>query len=152
MYDLVDFENSYGDVEDGNEFICIDGYPADENAEGEVVAKVWKTKHGDIIVDWHDNGYRLNKQVLELIEDSKRQLIGEGSEGEEEKEEDGEEGRDRSPLPTWTVALIDGHDLKYKTHTVSAAGPEEAIDAACDYFGANFDHRIVSVKPKEKEA
>jgi hypothetical protein len=41
---------------------------------GEVVAMVWITKHKDIIVDWHNNGYRLNETVLELIEDSKKEL------------------------------------------------------------------------------
>lgn len=69
MVKLVDFENNYRGEEDGNRFVCIDGYPAG-NGEGHVVAMVWKTPHGDIVVDWHDNAYRMNTAVLELIEDA----------------------------------------------------------------------------------
>ena len=78
--ELVYFENSYWEdysvnkQEDALASICIDGHPHDENAEGQVVAKVWITKHKDIIVDWHHNGYRMNETVLELIEESKKKL------------------------------------------------------------------------------
>lgn len=78
--ELVYFDNSYWEdfstnkEEDALGCICIDGFPHDEDASGEVVAKVWITKHKDIIVDWHNNGYRMNETVLELIEDSKRLL------------------------------------------------------------------------------
>lgn len=79
---LVKFENSYLETEEsfildeGEAFaaISIDGYPANEDEDGEVVAKVWCTKHGDIIIDWHDNGYRLNAEVIELINKSKETL------------------------------------------------------------------------------
>ena len=54
--------------------ITIGVYPADSDAEGEVVAVVWCSLHGDIIVDWHNNGYRCDKDVLMLIEESKRSL------------------------------------------------------------------------------
>ena len=78
--ELVYFENSYWEdysvnkEEDALASIYIDGYPYDENAEGQVVAKVWITQHKDIFVDWHHNGYRMNETVLELIEESKKKL------------------------------------------------------------------------------
>ncbi len=76
--DYVEFENNYGDTDDdGNEYICIDGYPKDEGgneAEGTVIAIVYKTPHGDFVTSWHHNGYRANKTVLELIEDAKERL------------------------------------------------------------------------------
>ena len=77
---LVFFENNYWEDytveenEDALASIYIDGFPEDANESGEVVAKVWITKHKDIIVDWHNNAYRMNDTVLELIEDSKRLL------------------------------------------------------------------------------
>lgn len=60
------------------ESVTIDGYPAEEDDEhpGEVVAVVYITTHGDILVDWHLNGYRLNEEVLSLIKDSKELLRG----------------------------------------------------------------------------
>lgn len=81
--ELVYFENQYWedytvepnrDSEDALASIFIDGFPEDANESGEVVAKVWITRHKDIIVDWHNNAYRMNDTVLELIEDSKRLL------------------------------------------------------------------------------
>lgn len=78
--ELVFFENSYWEDytveenEDALASIFIDGFPEDANESGEVVAKVWITKHKDIVVDWHNNMYRMNNIVLELIEDSKRLL------------------------------------------------------------------------------
>lgn len=62
-------------IEEGFITRCfIDGYPADENEEGEVVATVTLTLHGDIIVDWHDNSLRLNQEVLALIDDCRNEL------------------------------------------------------------------------------
>lgn len=78
--ELVFFENQYWEDytveenEDALASIFIDGFPEEANESGEVVAKVWITKHKDIIVDWHNNAYRMNDTVLELIEDSKRLL------------------------------------------------------------------------------
>lgn len=74
MDKLVSFENTYQGEEDGNRFVCIDGYPEDENASGEVIAMVWQTPHGDFVVDWHDNAYRDNEYVKELIEEGKKIL------------------------------------------------------------------------------
>lgn len=70
------FENTYGDKdEDGNDFITIDGYPADENAEGTVIVTIYLTPKGDFVTAWHRNDYRMNNQVLELIENSKAILL-----------------------------------------------------------------------------
>lgn len=52
----------------------VDGYPADENAAGTVIACVSLTRHGDMVVDWHHNGYRMEPSVLELINDAKNLL------------------------------------------------------------------------------
>lgn len=86
---IVDFENTYRGEEEGNQFICIDGYPEDENEQGEVVAMVWMTPHGDIVVDWHDNAFRGNESVLELIEDSKKELLEERKQPENTKPDAG---------------------------------------------------------------
>lgn len=79
---LISFENNYictaEDLgpENPDAFGCvsIDGFPADEEGQGEVVCQVWMTRHKDVIVVWTNNGYRNNPAVLELVEDSKRQL------------------------------------------------------------------------------
>ena len=68
---LVYFENVYKDIDErGNIFVCIDGYPIDENAEGKVVATVYLTPHRDIVVVWHDNLYCLNTTVVALVEET----------------------------------------------------------------------------------
>lgn len=81
--ELVYFENSYWedytvvenrDSEDVLMSISIDGFPEDDSKSGEVIAKVWLTKHRDIVVDWHNNMYRMNDTVLKLVEDSKKVL------------------------------------------------------------------------------
>ena len=74
----VYFENTYMSVDDnGNDFITIDGYPEDDNAEGTVIAVVFCTPHKDIVVDYHHNEYRGNTIVNELIEQSKQILLKE---------------------------------------------------------------------------
>ncbi len=70
MNDLVSFESNFTDSEPKNGILCqvyIDGFPADENEQGEVVAKVIKTEHNDIITVWQNNAYRTNSIVNELI-------------------------------------------------------------------------------------
>ncbi len=64
----------------------IDGYTADENAEGTVICRVWllyDTKNSAVkwhhnnesfIVDWHHNGYRMNDEVRKQIEQAKTKL------------------------------------------------------------------------------
>lgn len=67
------FEKNEGDIFAS---ITIDGYPSDENLEGASVAEVFITMHRDIVVAWHKNAYRLNTDVLALIEESKTTLYG----------------------------------------------------------------------------
>lgn len=70
MRELVSFENTFADEEPENGIICqvhIDGYTANEEEEGEVVAKVILSKHGDIVTVWQNNGYRSNPLALELV-------------------------------------------------------------------------------------
>lgn len=64
----------------------IDGYTADENADGTVICRVWllyDTKNSAVrwhhnneqfIVDWHHNGYRLDNNVREVIKQAKDKL------------------------------------------------------------------------------
>lgn len=81
MEEYVVFTNNYME-ETANEMendtiarICIDGFPEGELAEGAVIATVAITKHEDIVVDWHLNSYRMNNQVLDLIDESKSMLM-----------------------------------------------------------------------------
>lgn len=45
-----------------------------DDEEGRVVANVLLSRHGDIIVDFHDNGVRMDQQVLEHIAEAKTDL------------------------------------------------------------------------------
>lgn len=55
--------------------ITIDGWTSDNDAEeGTVIAAVLLSRHGDIIVDWHDNGARLFRNVLQAIDEAKARL------------------------------------------------------------------------------
>lgn len=87
MKDYVSFECTHiveSDQNDPDErhsiaYADIDGYPADEYEEGTVICRVWSLKEKEgiyptYIVDWHHNGYRMNKEVLELIESAKKKL------------------------------------------------------------------------------
>ena len=48
--------------------VSIDAWKsADDNEEGEVLANVLLTAHGDMIVDFHDNGVRMHQPVLDHI-------------------------------------------------------------------------------------
>lgn len=52
----------------------------------------------------------------------------------------------------YKVQYIDGHDLKYKTFTVEAGTPEEAVSKMRDSYEADFDHQIIDVyKAEEKK-
>lgn len=86
----VEFDNSYGTTDDdGNEFICIDGFPKEDGgneAEGTVIATVYKTPHEDFVVSWHHNAYRMNTTVLKLIEDAKARLKNEATISDKENE------------------------------------------------------------------
>lgn len=78
---FVESDQSDPDERHSIAYADIDGYPADENEEGTVICRVWllKEKEGiypTYIVDWHHNGYRMNKEVLELIKSVKEDLKG----------------------------------------------------------------------------
>lgn len=51
----------------------IDGYPLkeeDDEKYAKVVATISTTVHGDTVIDYHDNAYRLNDKVNILIVES----------------------------------------------------------------------------------
>ena len=55
--------------------ISIDGWKtADDNEPGQVIAHVLLTKHGDMIVEWHDMDGLRQRRVLEAIEEAKARL------------------------------------------------------------------------------
>ena len=67
--DYTSFECNHSEQDErGNTIYFIDGYPNDENEEGTVIATIILSKHNDLIFDWHHNGYRMNKDVLEIID------------------------------------------------------------------------------------
>lgn len=73
---MVYFECVYDFVDEyGNDQYCIDGYPEDENGFGKVIATIVKTKHNDIAVVWHDNGYRFNDSVCNIIKETKERIL-----------------------------------------------------------------------------
>lgn len=84
MLDKTYFENTYiqnendlvYDNPDAIACITIDGYASkdDDDDEGEVIAELYLTKHGDIIISWHDNAYRSNDAMKEIIAESKKML------------------------------------------------------------------------------
>lgn len=57
----------------------IDGYPANPDEEGTVVCNVWMLETGKFLVDWHQNQYRLNDTVLNLVAKAK-ELMSERTE------------------------------------------------------------------------
>ena len=84
MLDKTYFENTYiqnendlvYDNPDAIACITIDGYASkdDDDDEGEVIAELYLTKHGDIIISWHDNAYRSNDAMKEIIKKKKKML------------------------------------------------------------------------------
>lgn len=72
----VSFEMQHVDANpsDGDDAVMkcyVDGYPADEDGTGTVIAAVSLTRNGDVVVDWHHNGYRMEPSVLELVDEAK---------------------------------------------------------------------------------
>lgn len=68
-------EGGSGDPQEGEILagISIDGWRPNRD-DGEVIANVLLTKNGDVVVDFHDNGSRMNQPVLKAIEEAKSQL------------------------------------------------------------------------------
>lgn len=57
--------------------VTIDGWRTGCDAEqGAVIAMVILTKHGDIVTDFHDNGARMDTEVLSAIKGAKETLKG----------------------------------------------------------------------------
>lgn len=55
--------------------VSIDGWKTDDSAEeGITIANILLTRNGDIITDWHDNGARMMRNVLDAIEEAKSKL------------------------------------------------------------------------------
>lgn len=55
--------------------ITIDGWKTgNDDEEGHVIAQVLMSAHGDTIVAWHDNGARMDEEVLSAIKEAKKQL------------------------------------------------------------------------------
>jgi len=55
--------------------VTLDGWlTAQDDESGTVIANVILTKHGDVVVDFHDNGARLDTQVLACINEAKARL------------------------------------------------------------------------------
>ena len=68
MNKFVEFEDTNSGVdENGNKYVTIDGYANNIDEEGSVIVVIYKTPHNDIVVDWHHNSYRLNEDVLNLV-------------------------------------------------------------------------------------
>lgn len=67
--------NGDTDPDDGNLLagISVDAWEPGKD-QGEVVANVLLTRSGDILVDFHNNGVRMDTQVLKAIEDAKSHL------------------------------------------------------------------------------
>ena len=57
--------------------VTIDGWRTGCDAEqGTVIATVILTKHGDVVTDFHDNGARIDTEVLSAIKEAKQTLKG----------------------------------------------------------------------------
>lgn len=69
--------------------VSIDGWKTDDDDEsGEVIANVLLTTEGKLIVDWHNNGARMNEEVLEAIKEAAAELKKDFAEAKEKKNND----------------------------------------------------------------
>ena len=125
---LTSFENSYTEIADqdiidpnSNEKLairtCIDGFPANEEDDekyAEVVAAVLTTIDGNTIVEWHNNGYRLNETVNALISESieeHKKLLYDYKNGLEKSRIYGNIYRQLEQIETYKLAR-DDHEIK----------------------------------------
>ncbi len=85
MYTELRNDYSWGPAIDGSAYlpesgdmlatVTIDGWKtAQDDESGVVVANVILTKNGDIVVDFHDNGAWIDKEVLACISEAKAHL------------------------------------------------------------------------------
>ena len=73
--------------------VTIDGWgTAGDTERGAVIATVILTKHGDIVTDFHDNGARMDTQVLSAIKEAKQTLKDIWSDGKERRRRTRKEG------------------------------------------------------------
>ena len=71
--------------------VTIDGWrTAGDTEQGAVIATL--TKHGDIVTDFHDNGARMDTQVLSAIKEAKQTLKDIWSDGKERRRRTRKEG------------------------------------------------------------
>lgn len=70
-YLCTDFTPDDGDIK---AFVAIDGAVTPDAEESTVIAQVILSKRGDILVAWHDNGARMQNNVLAAIAEAKRKL------------------------------------------------------------------------------
>lgn len=81
----AEIKNSYtygpavGDADNENEdlfaAVVIDGwFTDDDNEQGESIATVVMTKHHDVVTVWHNNGARMDGEVLNAINEAKNNL------------------------------------------------------------------------------
>lgn len=91
------FDGSDIDEEGYLGYISIDGWKSDrDDEEGQVIAAVMITPHGDVVVDWHDNGARLNEATLSAISEAKARL--------------------QSAFRDWETESRKAHSLQYIPH------------------------------------
>ena len=72
-------ENCFNDIIDGDiqEMIYIDAWKTDDdNEEGETIAKLIKTKSGDVCVVYQDYVAKHDKHAQEIIQESIAELRG----------------------------------------------------------------------------
>lgn len=71
----VESDIAYPESGDMLATVTVDGWQtAHDDEDGTVIADVILTRHGDIVVDFHDNGARMDAQVLTYISEAKAQL------------------------------------------------------------------------------
>jgi len=75
--------------------VTIDGWKtACDTEQGTVIATVILTKHGDIVTDFHDNGARMDTQVLCAIKEAKQTLKDIWADGKVRRRQPLERGED----------------------------------------------------------
>lgn len=129
------FDGSSIDAEGYLGYISIDGWRTeDENEEGQVIAAVMVTPHGDIVVDWHDNGARLNENALTAITEAKVRLQSAYqdwlTEHRAEPEKAGTESRIFVVRLDYATEPDDDGYLVYRIHQALDKSMDEAMELA----------------------
>ena len=149
----------YGDCsheDEGYGKILIDGWE-DNKEEGSVIASVIISKAGEIIVDWHDNGARMNDSVLEAINEAKQRLAADFQEEKERKENSIfriNKISEEAILPTRSTDGSAGYDLYVCTDKTIRIWPGDRVMLSTGirmaipkgYFGAVYARSGLAVK------